>query len=311
MAPRESTMACASEELSWFRQLGRMAGNVANRMRPHDINNNTFVSGSKCWAVNTTKSQWRSFDLADVMEEGLAQEMITSFVSPPPQEEPSKSLLVVPSEDESEYVLMSEEGEAVLLARAQKGGSRLDIYVPAGGDPPVAVGPAFTLTQESNQYEWTLTSERCECCEYLPSMQKCCSTVCKRELMHVRHTREEIGRGVVMCMEVDLPALRMDGTPEIWCARLGNNKALDKICLESRKPKWSPRLKGITLDFYGRVKLASAKNCQLQLKGAQKRDKEAEFLFGKIDADTYVLDYKHPLGMAQAFAIALTTRGFH
>ena len=31
-------------------------------------------------------------------------------------------------------------------------------------------------------------------------------------------------------------------------------------------------------------------------------------LFGKIDEDEFVLDYRHPLGMAQAFAVALSTK---
>mmetsp|Transcript_83762 Transcript_83762/g.237570 ORF Transcript_83762/g.237570 Transcript_83762/m.237570 type:complete len:308 (-) Transcript_83762:138-1061(-) len=307
-------MACAEEELCWFRQLGRVAANVASRVRP--TGSTISALGPLRYVMGGDRSQWRSFDLADAMEQGLAQEMTTAFVTPPGEDAETQTLLVVPSEDRLEYALMSQEGEAVLLARVNKEGKKgdnckVDIYVPAGGDPPVAVGPAFTLSPQSATHncEWRLTSDRCECCEYLPSAQACCSKICQRELLHVRHIREEIGRGLIMTMEVDMPALRADGTPDIWCARRGGSSTQDKICLESRRPRWSSRLKSLTLDFYGRCSMASAKNFQLQAKGS--RSKEAELLFGKVADDTYVLDYKHPLGMVQAFAIALTTRSWH
>jgi len=114
-----------------------------------------------------------------------------------------------------------------------------------------------------------------------------------------------------MSVEVDLPALREDGTPEVWCPR--SSQGRNKVRLESRKPTWSSRIKNLTLDFYGRCTRASPKNFQLQVEGTQQNFKgkklpEPEMLFGKIDDDAFVLDYKHPLGMAQAFAIALTTK---
>jgi len=188
--------------------------------------------------------------------------------------------------------------------------------VPTGGDPPVAVGPAFTMTAEgSRQERWTLFSERCECCEYLPQPRSCCSGACRRELAHISHAREDIGRGTVMAMEVDIPTLCEDGSPSIWCTRAGGEWG--KKRLESKKPVWSPRIKSLTLDFYGRCSRASPKNFQLQLPGAaaaarapgrEGRPREAELLFGKIDDDVFVLDYKHPLSMAQAFSIALSTK---
>merc|ERR1711988_1192210 len=82
-----------------------------------------------------------------------------------------------------------------------------------------------------------------------------------------------------------------------------------KLSLESRLPKWSKRLQSLALDFGGHVNCTSAKNFQLQLPRENSCNAgDVELLFGKTAVNTFVLDYKHPLGMAQAFGIALTTR---
>merc|ERR1712166_1482264 len=45
-----------------------------------------------------------------------------------------------------EYMLMSEEGDEILLAHATDTAARsFDIYIPSGGDPPCALGPAFKV----------------------------------------------------------------------------------------------------------------------------------------------------------------------
>jgi hypothetical protein len=275
-----------------------------------------------------TQAAWRSFELADVMEEGLAREVTTSYLTPRPKDEQESRLLVERSQDRLQYVLKTERDEPLLLAKTSK--SRVDMYIPVGGDPPTAVGPAFTLVRtEDASKTWVLTSNRCECCEYLsPSRAHCCKA-CKRDLMYIRQRPEELRGCQVMHMEVDLPALRPDGTPAIWCHRLregglpGTSSFASPapgaeaaaagqaggIRLVSRMPRWSSRLKSLVQDFYGRCACASAKNFQLEVMGSQRCGVgKPELLHGKLGEDTFVLDYRHPLGMAQAFAIALTTK---
>jgi len=287
-----------------------MAGSIAGHKKPSQPSEGLL--------------QWRSFDLADAMEQGLAREVTTSYITPPPQDVPSKHLIVKRSEDNSEHILATEDGEALLMSRRSKDKSRVDIYIPGGGDPPVALGPAFTLREdcgnspgrkncgdhEDAPRTFTLWSERCDCCRYLSAAQKCsgCGPG-RRELAKIWQQKEELGPAKIMCMEVDLPELCADGTPTIWCTRTGGaNAAQSRIELESRRPKWNQRIRSLTLDFYGRCSQASAKNFQLMLKGRDEGEiKEADLLFGKIADNTFVLDYKHPLSMAQAFAIALST----
>ncbi|CAE7633291.1 TULP9 [Symbiodinium pilosum] len=73
--------------------------------------------------------------------------------------------------------------------------------------------------------------------------------------------------------------------------------------LTTRRPRWNPRQKTLTLDFHGRCSLASAKNFQLEAEGDASR---VVLLFGKVEKDRFVLDYGHPLGAVQAFAAALS-----
>jgi hypothetical protein len=70
-------------------------------------------------------------------------------------------------------------------------------------------------------------------------------------------------------------------------------------------------LKSLTLDFFGRCSKASPKNIQLQFPGADQTgvsQEKVQLLFGKIDDNLFVLDYRQPLGMVQAFAAALSTK---
>jgi len=303
-------MAANNAELSWFRKLGQMAGRVVEK-----------ITKKTKYIEDPLSVEYRAFELADAMEQGLAKELTTAFVKAAPepsQDKKVETLLVHRSDDRGEHVLTSMEGEPLLIAKGPKGGdsSRIDIYVPTGGDPPVALGPAFTL--QADEYcddTWILTAERCECCEYLPPARARCSGCSgkqgRRELAHIRHFRETIGGGSAMCMEVDLPALRPDGSPEVWCTRTGTcrDESREMVFLESRRPRWNPKLASLVMSFWGRCSCASAKNFQLQTMGAKRSDKEqdVELLFGKTGTNSFVLDYRRPLGMVQAFAVALST----
>lgn len=321
-------MAGMEAELSWFAQLGRMAQKITGRVTKR---------AQKCESPeSTTQAPWRSFELADVMEEGLAREVTTSYIAPRPNDDEETRLVVERSEDRMMYVLKSEQDEPVLLAKVSKSTGGVDMYIPTGGDPPLALGPAFTLARtEDSEKAWVLTSNRCECCQYLsPNKGVDCCRVCKRDLMYVRQAPEELRGCLVMDVKVDMPALRPDGTPEVWCHRLRASGLPESayavpapgaaaaaageargIRLVSRKPRWSPKLKSLVQDFYGRCACASAKNLQMEVQDSQMQGRskhktlaKPHLLHGKLGENTFVLHYKHPLGMAQAFAIALTTK---
>jgi hypothetical protein len=291
-------MACTSEELGWLRKLGRTVGGAVKK-----------VDVSAWRPVDLANVEWRSFDLADAMEQGLAQELTSNFVTAPAQGE-AKRLIVEDSRDGTQHILMSENGSPLLFARKGGQGESLDIYIATGGDPPTGLGPAFTVTASGSENEtWTLTADRCEQCAYLPRERRCCAAGGRRELARIQHKREKLGQGTMMCMEVDLPELNAERTPVCSVARgVGTQR---KLHLQSKCPVWSNKLRALTLDFHGRVKLASHKNFQLQRTGEElSPPNEPELLFGKSGENTFVLDYRTPLGMVEAFAIVLSTRAW-
>jgi len=74
--------------------------------------------------------------------------------------------------------------------------------------------------------------------------------------------------------------------------------------LVSRLPKWSEKVESLVLDFKGRRVQPSAKNFQLALEGQTER---AVCQYGKVGPNSFGLDYRHPLTVAQAFGLSLTT----
>jgi tubby-related protein 1 len=74
--------------------------------------------------------------------------------------------------------------------------------------------------------------------------------------------------------------------------------------LQNISPKWNKKQKGYVLPFFGRVKLASAKNFQL-MEGDD--DTNILFMFGKVKKDHYSLDFRHPLSLMDAFGVAISS----
>ena len=74
--------------------------------------------------------------------------------------------------------------------------------------------------------------------------------------------------------------------------------------LENLQPRWDKKIGSYALPFYGRVKLASAKNFQL----ITADDPNTIYLiFGKIKKDVFCLDFRPPLTAVDAFAVAIAS----
>eukprot|EP00197_Chlamydomonas_leiostraca_P007276 CAMPEP_0202868270 /NCGR_PEP_ID=MMETSP1391-20130828/10614_1 /ASSEMBLY_ACC=CAM_ASM_000867 /TAXON_ID=1034604 /ORGANISM="Chlamydomonas leiostraca, Strain SAG 11-49" /LENGTH=428 /DNA_ID=CAMNT_0049548413 /DNA_START=313 /DNA_END=1599 /DNA_ORIENTATION=- len=79
--------------------------------------------------------------------------------------------------------------------------------------------------------------------------------------------------------------------------------------LSTKPPEYDESLKAFTLDFHGRVKEASVKNFQLVHWDHNTDRKGADIVlqFGKMEEDTYTLDFAYPLSVEAAFSIALAS----
>jgi len=231
------------------------------------------------------------------MERGFARALARDEVRPAAAEVPRRTMRVERSEDRLVHVLYNEEGAPVLEARVKQ--ESVQIFA-AGGDLKLPTElPAFTMTYDKEKRNWKVASSYCDKCVYrAPSCS--CKDHGGQTLALVRHMKEEIGEGVAMCMDVDIPSIGADGAGAIWCP-LCKGAEENRLELGSMRPKWNEKLKSLTMDFKGRVECASAKNFQLCL------DDKVVLLYGKKATGDFALEFEHPMSPAQAFAIALTT----
>jgi len=236
-------------------------------------------------------------DAVDAMEQGFARTLARDEMKAETTEAKTRKMTVTRSEDRLQYVLRNEDLAPVLEARVTNQG----VQVFAGGEKLQMTSdiPAFRLTHDQEKRNWQVASSYCEHCAFRNPFNSCKNQGGQR-LAYVRHAKEEIGQGVAMCMDVDIPQIGSDGQGEVWCALCtGADDA--RIELSSLRPKWNEKLQSLCMDFKGRVEAASAKNFQLTL------DEKVVLLYGKKADGSFALEFEHPLSSAQAFAIALTT----
>eukprot|EP00744_Colponema_vietnamica_P012811 GILI01017968.1.p1 GENE.GILI01017968.1~~GILI01017968.1.p1 ORF type:complete len:360 (-),score=18.63 GILI01017968.1:180-1259(-) len=78
----------------------------------------------------------------------------------------------------------------------------------------------------------------------------------------------------------------------------------DVLFIRSKIPQWNDRLESLVLDFRGRVTQGSAKNFQLCM---DSRPDRVILQYGKCGDEKFILDYRYPLSMLQAFAVAMSS----
>eukprot|EP00357_Protocruzia_adherens_P026546 CAMPEP_0115007224 /NCGR_PEP_ID=MMETSP0216-20121206/21034_1 /TAXON_ID=223996 /ORGANISM="Protocruzia adherens, Strain Boccale" /LENGTH=626 /DNA_ID=CAMNT_0002374089 /DNA_START=84 /DNA_END=1964 /DNA_ORIENTATION=+ len=113
-----------------------------------------------------------------------------------------------------------------------------------------------------------------------------------------------------------LPKLGPNGEQMPWYAKKKGEKMVsmvakgdtdEMICVKNKEPQWNEELGAYVLNFRGRVRVASVKNFQLV---DNNDDDYIYLLFGKLDEETFAMDFQWPLCPMQAFAICLTSTDF-
>lgn len=85
------------------------------------------------------------------------------------------------------------------------------------------------------------------------------------------------------------------------------------VRFRNKSPRWNERLKSYALNFGGRVKQASIKNFILVDDSCSLDEEEkvpSSMVFGKIDENSFALEFTHPLSLFQAFGIAMSEFDF-
>jgi len=236
-------------------------------------------------------------DVFDAMEKGFASELAPDQVKPQAAEVPRRQMCIKRSEDRLTHFLYNEDGIQLLEAKTENG--CVKIFAAVGSAKVPAMMPAFTLNFDKDKRDWRFSSSHCERCQYrVPS--RSCKDKGGQTLAFMRHAKEDLGGGVAMCMDVDIPNIKANGSSVIWCPLCSDSED-ERLELTTLRPKWNQKLGSLCMDFKGRVDAASAKNFQLCF------NEEVVLLYGKKSNGDFVLDFEYPLSAAQAFAIALTT----
>mmetsp|Transcript_35241 Transcript_35241/g.75060 ORF Transcript_35241/g.75060 Transcript_35241/m.75060 type:complete len:365 (-) Transcript_35241:96-1190(-) len=257
----------------------------------------------------------RAFDIADELEGGYAKESPSDFTTPLRKASRLWRFRVRRSEDRLSARLLSETGDFLMFALTSLEERTVSFYL---YDPDAErekalynkAAPAFSMTFNKQATEWHLVQEQCENCQLAPAHLSC-SRYGKQQLAVIRHTRDAVGEGISNVMEVTIPGIYTDGRALVWCPMLGrgclshlNGQLHETQKLVTKLPVWNEHVESLVLDFKGRYIMSSAKNFQLAL---SQKPEHVLCQFGKLSEAYFGLDFKFPLSVVQAFAIAIST----
>eukprot|EP00928_Gymnodinium_smaydae_P037587 TRINITY_DN26064_c0_g4_i1.p1 TRINITY_DN26064_c0_g4~~TRINITY_DN26064_c0_g4_i1.p1 ORF type:complete len:378 (-),score=36.97 TRINITY_DN26064_c0_g4_i1:76-1209(-) len=290
-------------------QLLRAAFGMGGRSDPRGTSQGNIAQNEDPW------NRERAFDIADSLEGGLARETSTDFTTPLRRSSKLWRFRIIRSQDRMQSRLVTDNGDFLIHAQMALESRTIEFFlydpVESGRSLYSSSTPAFSMVFNESGDEWTLYKERCENCEFLPAHLSC-AQFGKQQLAFIRHFREAVGDGVSNVMEVRIPGIYSDGTSVVWCCMTGkadlstmhDDSTSEALHLTSMKPVWNAEVESLVLDFKGRHVVSSAKNFKLAL---SRKPKHVLCQFGKLDDTTFGLDFKYPLNVIQAFAVAMTT----
>ncbi|RHZ50020.1 hypothetical protein Glove_508g78 [Diversispora epigaea] len=100
------------------------------------------------------------------------------------------------------------------------------------------------------------------------------------------------------------PEFRPAKESQTLIGKFRNGDHRDILVLHNKSPQWNEDTQSYVLNFNGRVTLASVKNFQIV------HDNDLDYIimqFGRVEEDTFTMDFMYPMCPLQAFAIALTS----
>ncbi|RCH95029.1 hypothetical protein CU097_013983 [Rhizopus azygosporus] len=100
------------------------------------------------------------------------------------------------------------------------------------------------------------------------------------------------------------PEFRPTKESEMLLSKYKEGGARDLLILHNKSPQWNEETQSFVLNFNGRVTQASVKNFQIV------HDNDLDYIvmqFGRVERDSFTMDYKYPMCLLQAFSIALTS----
>lgn len=244
-----------------------------------------------------------ALSLADSMEKGMAHEFVEDFLRPLHEEGRLRRFCVERSADKLKYRLVREGGEFQMYAEAKAAKREVHFFLYDPSDKENTLydpdRPAFVMTFNASKSEWLLSTAAGGA--WYSARDECkASNRSELEVALLRHSRTEVGSGVNHCMDCTIV---IPGTAEDNVTSRFTGLGLIRR-LVSRSAVWNEEMQTLVLDFRGREVVPSAKNFQLCL---EDRPGRVALQHGKIAKNVFSLDFRAPLSISQAFAIAVST----
>jgi len=137
----------------------------------------------------------------------------------------------------------------------------------------------------------------------------------RKELAVILNTQNVVGapsprkvRGILPQHVDGMPMEYKPVTEEDTILHRDKDNRLDRefMVLQSKQPKYNNTTGKYSLNFAGRVRMASVKNVQMVYTGQE----EVLMQFGKTGKNDFILDFQHPFTPMQAFAFGLTSLAY-
>jgi len=265
-------------------------------------------------SVETSCSEERDLlSFLEAMEKGQVHEFTEDFVRPLRQSNKLHRYRVVRSVDRLQYRLYKDEKDQsfVMYAEVKLEAKEVLFFLYNPDDKDSLYDPerpAFEMAFNPSKTEWMLAHFLDSGNRYSPRLPGQDSTSQKREkeeVAFITHGRVQVGDGVNHCLDADVasrPELDDGNAQGNSIIETDQGRVVDHLI--TRQAVWNEDLQTLVLDFKGREVTPSAKNFQLASEG---RPGRIVCQHGKIAKNTFGLDFRAPLSISQAFAMAIST----
>jgi hypothetical protein len=282
---------------------------LASRWWPFVAKNWPRGDQKKPSSVDTSSEERDALDLADVMEKGKMHEFTEDFVRPVQNQPRLHRFCVKRSVDRLQYRLYSDSDQAFIMyaaVRSENQEVHFFLYDPDDKeslfDPD---RPVFKMTFNPSKTEW-LVSHFQDGTWYSPR-QATNMNFNRRaeEVAFIQHSQIEVGEGVNHCLEANIARTEVatDGATAPTQQSDGqHSRVIERLV--TRQAVWNEEIQTLVLDFRGRDVIPSSKNFQVACEG---RPERVVLQHGKIAKNTFALDFRFPLSISQAFAMAIST----
>jgi hypothetical protein len=203
-----------------------------------------------------------------------------------------------------QYKLFRDGGEFVMYAEVRVVAKEVCFFMYDPDDKEnslyVPERPAFSMQFDDSKTAWVMSHFLDGAWSLSKRATSGTRQTKQEEVLFVEHSEDKIGDGTFNGLVAEFTSQCSE--PGLSSQLDADGKAMHKLV--SRQAVWNDERQMLVLDFREREVIPSAKNFQVVREGANSR---VVCQHGKISSNTFALDFRAPLSIAQAFAMSVST----